>query len=754
VRAAIARTQAIKAAGTPEQLLQVVQQHAANLNDINLTAAFTTAVQLCHKHTQSPSQPAAVQRLLTQLQQLVQRLQENCGTRALSNIIWSCERLGSRDTGAQLLPVFLQSSKLQQANAQDISNVLLAVAKLQLQLTAEQLQDMMPRFEEVLPDAAPQAVANTLWAVATMGQQVPAGQLLQMLDRFQEMLHLVNPQEVSNTLWAVATMGQQVPLGQLQQMLDRFQQLLPQANPQDFSNTLLACAKLQHAPPQLQQMLERFQQVLHSANPQDVSNTLWAVATMGQQLPHRQLQQMLERFQQVLHSAKPQNVSNTLLACAKLQHAPLQLQQMLDHFQQVLHLAKPQEVSNTLWAIATMGQSVPPHQLQQMLDRFQQLLPDVKPQEVSNTSLACAKLQFAPLQLLSALEQQPVQLQKFLAAAKPQDLANTAWACGQLGYRSKQLPGELLHQAARLLQSIGGAGGFTVQDLCTLCWSAAVMDMQQCVSLVLQLATAVTQMWGSTLDEDLQQLYQVHLWLLDSSLPAPGRGLSGVLSQQQLQQCRASWELSLAAATASTKTSGFQRDVFAAAQRLPAGVWYTSPQLEQVTADGALSIDIAATTAAGVRVAIEADGPSHFIQPGNSLTGGTLFRNRALAARGYVVLSIPGWKWQQLRGADSKQQYLLAKLQSLQQHTTHPTQPQSAGSTAAVQQPAPAACKRRVVRQPGRTSSVQQQQQQPTAGLQLGGVAAAGLAAAAAEALAADSDQGSPRRRRRRTKAG
>jgi hypothetical protein len=142
-----------------------------------------------------------------------------------------------------------------------------------------------------------------------------------------------------------------------------------------------------------------------------------------------------------------------------------------------------------------------------------------------------------PLQLLSALEQQPQQLQGFLAAANPQALANTALACGQLGYSSKQLPIALLQQAVRLLQSRGSAGSFTAQGLCNLCWSAAVLDREQCVPLVLQLASAASQVLGSAALEDLLQLYQVHLWLLDSCLPAPGQGLSGVLSQQ-LEQCR------------------------------------------------------------------------------------------------------------------------------------------------------------------------------------------------------------------------
>jgi hypothetical protein len=515
--------------------------------------------------------PQQLSELLSQLHCLAQRLQLLCEARQLANIIWSCAYLGGRDTAAELLPVFLQSDKLQAADPQEVSNVLWAAATLQLQLTDEQLQQMLQHFSsrQVLQQAKPQAVSNTLWAVATMQQQVPPQQLQQLLQCVQQLLPQARPQDVSNTLWAVATMQQQVPQQQLQQMLQRLQQLLPQANSQD------------------------------------VSNTLWAVATMQQQVPQQLLQQLLDRFQELLSTANPQNVANTLSACGKLQ--------------------------------------------------------------------------FMPLQLLSALEQQPQQLQKFLAAAKPQELANTAWACGQLGYSSKQLPGALMQQVVRLLPSRGGVGSFTAQNLCNLCWSAAVLDVQQCVPLVLQLAGAASQVWGGVVDKDLQQLSQMHfLWLLDSGLPAPGQGLSGVLSQQQLEQCRGSWEQDLAAETALSKTSDFQRGVFAAAQQLPADLWQEPPALEQVTADGVFSIDIAATTAAGVRVAIEADGPSHFIRPGNTLEGGTKCRNRALAARGYAVLSIPYWEWQQLRGADSKQQYLLAKLQAAAQ----PTQAQHAGSTA------------------------------------------------------------------------
>jgi hypothetical protein len=387
---------------------------------------------------------------------------------------------------------------------------------------------------------------------------------------------------------------------------------------------------------------------------------MWAVATMQQQVPQQLLQAMLLRFEQVLPLAKPQAVSNTLWSVATTrQQVPQQLlQAMLLRFEQVLPLANPQEVSNTMWSVATMQQQVPQQLLQAMLLRFRQVLSPAKPQEVADALWACAKLRFVPLQLLSALEQYPQQLQALLAAANSQAVANMAWACGKLGYRGKLLLGAL-QQAATQLR--GSTGDYSIQELCNLCWSAAVLDLQQCMPQVLQLAAASSLLWDTARSEELQQLYQMHLWLLDIQLPAPGQGLSGVLSQQQLEQCRESRVQQLAA-NAQQQVTHMQGAVLAVVQQLPAATWKLQPESEGVTADGLFSVDIAATTASGVKVAIEVDGPTHFVQPERTIDGGTVFRNRALAARGYVVVSIPYWEWDALQGAEQKQQYLLAKL--------------------------------------------------------------------------------------------
>jgi hypothetical protein len=204
--------------------------------------------------------------------------------------------------------------------------------------------------------------------------------------------------------------------------------------------------------------------------------------------------------------------------------------------------------------------------------------------------------------------------------------------------------------------------------------AVAVLDLQQHSQQVLQLAQACSSKWSSTVTEDQQQLWQVHTWQLDFQL-AGGQGLQGSLTEQQLQQCRAAWDEALQQ-TAKQQHTEFQRSVFAAVQQLPTA-WQQQPQMEQlsmgrdgVTPDGALLLDIAGRTAAGVLVAVEADGPTHFRQADGGLMGTTQYRNRALAVRGYSLVSVPGHEWAKLQGdAQRQQQYLMRQF-----HHHHVTQ--------------------------------------------------------------------------------
>lgn len=61
------------------------------------------------------------------------------------------------------------------------------------------------------------------------------------------------------------------------------------------------------------------------------------------------------------------------------------------------------------------------------------------------------------------------------------------------------------------------------------------------------------------------------------------------------------------------------------------GFWDTPPNL----------VMLSFVFDAGQPLVLEVDGPHHYRRPDNAMTGTTRYRNRALAARGYTVVTIP-----------------------------------------------------------------------------------------------------------------
>jgi hypothetical protein len=99
-----------------------------------------------------------------------------------------------------------------------------------------------------------------------------------------------------------------------------------------------------------------------------------------------------------------------------------------------------------------------------------------------------------------------------------------------------------------------------------------------------------------------QKLLYVHTWLEQ----VDGRGLAGHLTEQQLADCRTAWQIQ-GRSRSPPAPSMLQQQVFDLLLQLPTDTWQQQggPVSEQLTDDGVFSIDIAATRADGVRLAIE-----------------------------------------------------------------------------------------------------------------------------------------------------
>ncbi|KAL0049875.1 hypothetical protein WJX82_011534 [Trebouxia sp. C0006] len=162
--------------------------------------------------------------------------------------------------------------------------------------------------------------------------------------------------------------------------------------------------------------------------------------------------------------------------------------------------------------------------------------------------------------------------------------------------------------------------------------------------------------------QELQQLYQVELIL---RLEAPDLGLdtshidryealfAALQARGQLTgAAQARWRHTMG--PAGIKSSAFQRDVAAALGSLPlnhddvAAALGSLPlnydvELEYMQAE--YTIDMALPR---IKLAVEADGPLHFMRNIPKAIGRTLVKRRSLQKMGWTVLSVPYFHWQAL----------------------------------------------------------------------------------------------------------
>jgi hypothetical protein len=555
------------------------------------------------------------------------------------------------------------------ATPEQIGVMVWATAKLGRQLQATAMKEMLKRFEEVLGQATALDIGKLIWGLGTMGEQgVSEENLVQMVRRVGTGKGgRQSPFTTSCILWGMAALGHKLPPFELKQLLRYLLQNLDQAEPQHLYGVVwgLAKAEQQLEPWQVEKLVVCLIQKRDSASTAAISNILWGVAKLGHTLPSDQLQQLLQALLLKLAQASHQCLAMSLWAVAKMggQVEPWQLQQLLAGIVAKLPGAGPIPISRTLWAIATLRYWAPVRLLRPVIDAYAGCLAAAKAGEIGAVFCSVATMPvepFLPASLLTPPARKLI-LSK-LWEMQSRDLANIAWACGKLGYRDDALLDPLYRRAVDLLQQDeeasvveGGnnsSNSFGAVAVANLCWVAAVLDMQHLAKEVQRLAGRYRNRWEGQLEEYRTQLYQVHVSLLDNKL-------RGCLPYKVSEEYGEAWKAELAAAE---DASQLHQDVFRAALKLPMK-FRKAPAMEVTTRDGFLSIDILLVTSGRVPVAIEVDGPHHFRRPDQQPTGSTLWRNRALAARGYVVVSVPYWEWRRVGGgAARKVEYLEKKI--------------------------------------------------------------------------------------------
>jgi len=98
---------------------------------------------------------------------------------------------------------------------------------------------------------------------------------------------------------------------------------------------------------------------------------------------------------------------------------------------------------------------------------------------------------------------------------------------------------------------------------------------------------------------------------------------------------------------------------------------------EEVRTPQGYSLD-AVVSYGGREVAVEVDGPSHFL--GRTPTGATALKRRQLRAAGWALLPVPYWEWDALGSKAAKQDYLRVALEGLGQEAAAVVEPGAVGA--------------------------------------------------------------------------
>ena len=312
------------------------------------------------------------------------------------------------------------------------------------------------------------------------------------------------------------------------------------------------------------------------------------------------------------------------------------------------------DVADLMWAYAKnhMGHE---HAIKQtMQDRARDCVADCKAKDVAMMYWASAKLGWTPSkELWARLEDQAVAV---VEGFNSQDVSNTLWAYATLG---RAPPDELLRRLEARAAAV--VEGFTPQEVSNTLWAFACFSDSWSPSFASLLASKL----GDSNQWSHLGLFQIHQFLLACDLDV------SLMSnhEKDVRHLRQSLGIKARACFSSndTRESHMQKQVTATLESLSANV-----QAEAVDARSGYSIDCLVhgwEHHKDVKIAVEVDGPSHFITRGSdgqtkTANGATAMKRRHLGLLGYRVVSVPYWEWDALKGTQAQQSYMQQKLRA------------------------------------------------------------------------------------------
>ena len=476
----------------------------------------------------------------------------------------------------------------------------------------------------------PRNFSNTVWAFAKAGHLSPELSHVISAEVMRRGLGDFNPQDLSNTAWALATAGHESSELFNAISAEAVRRRLGGYSAQSLSITAWAFATAGHASPELFNAIsaEAVRRRLNGFNEQNLSNTAWAFATAGHESSELFNAISAEAVGRRLGGFKEQNLSITAWAFATAGHESPELFNAIaaEAVRRRLGGFKEQELCNTAWAFATAGLASPELFNAISAETVRRRLGGFKEQSLSNMAWAFATAGHEAPELFKAISAEAAR--RGLGGLTEQALSTIAWAFATSGHASPELFKAISAEAARR-----GLGGFNEQALSNTAWAFAVFDFPPADELfgTLSFTSRCAQFEESFSHKGLTQLHQWSLWREERD----GRStLWPGLSASLRQACRDAFIAD------EGKPSQLQSDVARAIRSRVAHV----EEEHRCEASG-YSIDALVTLNDGKRIAVEVDGPWHFVGRSHQPNGATLLKHRQLRHFGWRLESVPYWEW-------------------------------------------------------------------------------------------------------------
>jgi hypothetical protein len=343
----------------------------------------------------------------------------------------------------------------------------------------------------------------------------------------------------------------------------------------------------------------------------------------------------------------PQNQSNTLYACGKLGMTPPAdwMRGFWSASASKLSDFNPQKFGNTVYACGQLGITPPVDWMRCFWSASASKLGEFIPQAFSNTLYACAQLGITPPTdwMRSFWPASAAKLNEFI----PQELSNTLYACAQLDAKP---PTDWLQLFSDSVQrSFPDANQ---QNLAIMAFALATLGLWELPAWPLLWEHLLHSMptdsarWDAETQLHAQQLYQVYT---TSAVERPG--LLQAPSPEVLAAVRKSW----IDGKSDDRSSKLHADVAACLTRM--GVVHTNERwCERAERSIAIAIEGAPP------IALEVDGPTHYLQDGCP-NGSTRLRNRMLEAHDWRVKVVDYRVWRrQSTASNSKREEYLRRL--------------------------------------------------------------------------------------------